>query len=84
MKYFLLIDLISEISSSKTLDGALILIEDNGPGFNPDNIDNDNNNHYGLLNVKRCLNIKKCGYLKIDSKSNIGTKVYIYIKETTK
>ena len=72
------------ISSSKTLDGALILIEDNGPGFNPDNINNDNNNHYGLLNVKRCLNIKKCGYLKIDSKPNIGTKVYIYIKETTK
>ena len=70
------------ISSSKTVDGALIIIEDNGPGFDPDKINNnDNNNHYGLLNVRRCLDIRECGHLTINSKPGNGTKVYIYIKE---
>lgn len=68
------------ISSIQTNEGALVCIEDNGPGFDPDSINNDGVNHFGLLNVRRCLEIKNCGYMTIDSKPNIGTKVSIFIK----
>lgn len=69
------------ISSFKTENGALITVTDNGPGFDVNAPFSDDRNHFGLQNVRSCLEAMKCGELKIDSKKGTGTTVKIFILE---
>lgn len=56
-----------------------VLVEDNGPGFNPENIAEDDNNHIGLKNVSRRLKYICGGRLSIESVVGVGTRVSIII-----
>ena len=69
------------IRSVKTENGALITVTDNGPGFDVNAAYSDDRNHFGLQNVRSCLEAMKCGELQIDSKKGIGTTVKIFIWE---
>lgn len=52
----------------------IVKIEDNGIGFNPKKLKKEG--HYGLLGVEERLNVVG-GRMKIQSKSNVGTKLMI-------
>ena len=65
----------------KTDSGACITVTDNGPGFDMTVPPSDGRNHFGLTNVRNCLEAKNCGELRIDSSKGTGTTVTILIWE---
>lgn len=65
----------------KTDSGACITVTDNGPGFDMTVSPSDGRNHFGLTNVRNCLEAKNCGELHVDSGNGTGTTVTILIWE---
>ena len=59
----------------------VICIEDNGVGFDPDKIDDDNKQHIGIRNVRERIEMMCGGSLVIDSRMNEGTVVTIRIPQ---
>ena len=70
---------IVSISTRETLEGALITVTDNGPGFDPDATITDGKTHFGLNNVRGSLNASGYGELQIQSYPGEGTTVTIVI-----
>lgn len=57
----------------------IITITDDGVGFTPGEIQNDNRTHIGLENVRNRLELQCNGTLKINSIKNIGTTITMII-----
>lgn len=68
------------ISTEKTDDGAVIIVKDNGPGFDLDVPFSDERTHFGLENARKSLAAYDCGELNINSAPEKGTTVTIRIK----
>ena len=66
------------VSSYETDSMFCVKVEDNGAGFNLDNLKNDGK-HIGLTNIRGRLETMCNGSLVIESKPGIGTKVLIQI-----
>ena len=72
---------IVKISTYKENNNHVLVIEDNGVGFDVNNVNVDGLNHIGVENVKtRIVNISK-GTFKIDSTVDVGTTVTITVPE---
>ncbi len=56
----------------------ILLVEDNGIGFNPEIIDEKDVEHFGLQNLRERVRILR-GKFKIDSKPGRGTKIMVKI-----
>lgn len=74
---------IVKITVRKVLQGILIMIEDNGIGFQVSNIDLNTPRHIGIMNVKRRLELQCNGTIAFESDKMTGTKVTILLKGTT-
>ncbi len=70
---------IIEISTFCKDNNNVIVIKDNGGGFDVATKPNDNRTHVGLSNTKNRLNIMCNGEMSVDSKIGIGTKITIQI-----
>lgn len=68
-----------KISSYSDKKNYILTVEDNGIGFDYDNVIKDGKPHIGIKNVRDKLQLMCNGQLIIDSKINIGTKVNIVI-----
>ena len=70
------------ISSLRKDDKHIIIIEDNGAGFDTSLINSSSSSHVGIINTKKRLELMCGGKLCIESKPGEGTKVTITIPET--
>ena len=68
-----------KISSYSDKKNYILTVDDNGIGFDYDNLIKDGKPHIGIKNVRDKLQLMCNGQLIIDSKINIGTKVNIVI-----
>ena len=59
----------------------VICIEDNGVGFDPDSIGDDNKQHIGIRNVRERIEMMCGGSLDIDSRIGEGTVVTVRIPQ---
>ena len=57
----------------------VICIQDNGQGFDPNEVETDGGNHIGIRNVRERIESMCKGTLMIDSQIGIGTTVTIHI-----
>lgn len=77
---------IVKISSFRDGDCSYILVQDNGPGFDPEALDDapdkDGESHVGINNVRERLKSMCRGSLVIDSEIGKGTAVTIVIPDT--
>ena len=64
------------IRTRKTDSGSVIIVEDNGSGYNPDN---DNEPHIALTNIRQRLEMMCGGKLEIKPREGSGTIVKIVI-----
>ncbi|MBQ9664816.1 MAG: histidine kinase [Oscillospiraceae bacterium] len=67
------------ISSQEYEDHYEITVEDDGPGFDPNQEKCDGQSHIGLANVRERLQRVAGGSLRIDSAPGVGTKAVIMI-----
>jgi len=67
------------ISTKETDSGYLIIISDDGAGFEQDKINNDGQQHIGINNVRLRLSAQCGGSLEIESKPGVGTTAKIII-----
>ncbi len=67
------------IVSEETDDGYMIRIEDDGVGFDIDDVQNDGKLHVGIANVRKRIETIVGGTLTIDSGIGKGTCVTIFI-----
>ncbi len=67
------------ISTSETDDNQIILIEDDGVGFDISKIDFNSGKHVGIKNVIERLSVSCNGKVNIDSTPGKGTSVCVYI-----
>ncbi len=69
------------ISTREFPDRYTVIVEDNGPGFDPKKIkrDDDERSHIGIVNVRERLNEMCGGRLVIESERGKGTKATIVI-----
>lgn len=70
---------IIKISTEKKGNDNLLIVSDNGVGFEPSEILNDGNSHIGIKNVKERLKIMLNAEMEIKSFIGIGTIVKIII-----
>lgn len=70
---------IVKVSTRKISTGYMIVIEDNGKGFDVSLAQKSDSNHIGLRNVKERIQSMCGGDMNIESKENIGTKITIII-----
>ena len=70
------------ISSCKKDGCHIIIIEDNGAGFDTQLIKSDSTSHVGIINTRKRLEHMCGGTFSIESKIGEGTKVRITIPET--
>ena len=66
------------ISSYEKEDAYVIEIKDDGVGFNPSELKEDDNNHIGLNNVRYRLSSMCHGDMKIDSEVGKGTTITVH------
>ncbi len=66
-----------QIKTYEEQEYFVIEVIDDGVGFDTKNIDNTNNKHVGINNVKTRLSSLSLGLLEITSKPNKGTKVVV-------
>lgn len=71
--------IIVKISTYSDKRNYILTVEDNGIGFDYDNIIKDGKSHIGIKNVRDKLKLMCDGNLIIDSKMNVGTKVIIVL-----
>ncbi len=64
------------IRTSKTNSGSVIMVKDNGPGFDPQNVLNSPN---ALTNIKKRLELMCKGDITISSQKGEGTVIKIFI-----
>lgn len=57
----------------------VIQIEDNGAGFDINSLDENDNDHIGIKNARKRIELISKGTLSIESKINYGTKITIKI-----
>ncbi len=67
------------ISTYETEKYYIIKVSDNGVGFDPEALPNDERLHIGIQSVRSRLDIMCCGTLEIESKKNSGTVATIEI-----
>ncbi len=68
------------ISTRRTEDGFKVIVEDNGAGFDPDNIpEPGERSHIGIANVRERLERVCEGTLTIESEVGVGTRATILI-----
>ena len=72
---------IVEIKTYKDNNNHILLIKDNGIGFDINKINNDNKNHVGISNVKTRIENMVKGKFEIESIVDSGTTVKITIPE---
>jgi len=74
-----------KISASESESAFLIIVSDNGVGFDVTEIQNDGQTHIGINNVRHRLKEQCGGSLEIESETGIGTTATITIpKEAAK
>ncbi len=69
------------ISTRKEENETLVIVKDNGKGFDPDQIDFDGANHVGVKNVKDRYKRLLGGHVDIESKVGEGTVVTFHIPD---
>jgi len=67
------------ISTKETDSGYLIIVSDDGAGFEQDKINDDGQQHIGINNVRLRLSAQCGGSLEIESKPGAGTSAKIII-----
>ena len=67
------------ICTQKTDTEYLVIVMDDGVGFEPEKVKNDGRSHIGLKNVRERLQLLSSGILSISSVPDVGTKVVIHI-----
>lgn len=67
------------IHSYTTINEYIVAISDDGIGFEPDNMESDQENHIGLKNVEMRLKHMCGGYLEIQSTPGVGTDMLLHI-----
>lgn len=72
------------IKTYETLIDHLIIIEDDGAGFDEDEKLNESRSHIGLENVKKRLKLLCNGDLEVRSEKGKGTVVTMHIPKTTR
>lgn len=72
------------ISSWEEKDFFAVRVTDNGVGFNPEEVKNDDKLHIGLENVRKRIEILTGGSLEIKSVIGEGSMVTIYIPKGAK
>ncbi len=72
---------IVEIKTYKDNNNHILLIKDNGIGFDINKINNDNKNHVGISNVKTRIENMVKGKFEIESIIDVGTTVKITVPE---
>ncbi len=70
------------ISSVEDETEFLVIVEDNGVGFDVDKEFSDGSEHVGIYNVEKRLRLISKGELKIESEKGIGTKVTVVIPKS--
>ena len=73
-----------EISTAETDDYYVIVVADNGPGFDMEKLPDDGASHIGLNNVRERLRHISNGNLLIESAYGKGTKVTIQLPKDSK
>jgi len=68
-----------KISVKKNEDGVVIIVSDDGVGFDADEVKNDGRSHIGIENVRNRLQSISHGDMKIESEPGAGTTVTITI-----
>ena len=58
-------------------DAIVVEVEDDGVGFNKEDVNFAENKHFGMMNIEHRLKTMCHGELLIDSKPNVGTKAKI-------
>lgn len=71
-----------KVSTAKTANGFEIVIKDNGTGFDVALIEQADETHIGLNNVRERVQSMCGGTLEIESAENAGTKITIMIPKT--
>lgn len=69
------------ISTRKEENETLVIVKDNGKGFDPEQIDFDGANHVGVKNVKDRYKRLLGGHVDIESKVGEGTVVTFHIPD---
>lgn len=67
------------IKTIKTIDKIVIIIQDDGIGFNPHILKEDGRTHTGIENVRKRIELQCQGTLTVKSDINIGTTITITI-----
>lgn len=70
-----------KISTKREDNAVKIIVHDDGLGFNPNEVKNDEKTHLGIENTRKRLEIMCNGELFIKSNSHDGTTVTIVLKE---
>ena len=68
-----------EISAEETEMEFIILVSDNGVGFDISTLDSLGSSHIGLSNVRERIGTMCSGYMTISSTPGIGTDVALHI-----
>ena len=66
-----------KFSTKETDEAYIVIVEDDGVGFDMDSVDFTNNTHFGINNIKQRLATMCRSDMDIESKPNVGTKVTI-------
>ena len=74
-------ELTVKISTFDTKNHTEIRVEDNGPGYDPNNIPDDGRSHVGIVNLRERLRLISGASLEISGKKNKGTVAVIRIKK---
>jgi len=69
-----------KLSTSKTEGGYLIVVSDDGVGFDVNEVKDDGRNHVGIENIKKRVALIG-GIVAIESEKNVGTTVTVFIPE---
>ncbi len=71
-----------KITTRRKKNGSVVVaVYDDGPGFEPDKINNDNKTHIGIANIKKRLKMLSCGKLYINSKLGEYTLAKLVLKQ---
>jgi len=70
-----------EINVRKRERNVVIEVNDNGVGFNPNEVNDEERNHVGMKNVKERLEIMSGGRMVTESMKGVGTLVQIIIPD---
>ena len=67
------------ILTRQATDGVMVIISDNGMGFDPDQVPTDGRSHIGITNVRERLRTQCGGTLTVESAKGKGTVCTIFI-----